>query len=74
MRMNNEQEAEKLYREILPLLLFLEDSIDHLVNYGKVALARRLETLVGSPALPSMSCTDFGLQVIQRHIAILPKL
>ena len=74
MRMNNEQEAEKLYREILPLLLFLEDSIDHLVNYGKIALARRLETLVGSPALPSMSCTDFGLQVIQRHIAMLPKL
>jgi 4-hydroxy-tetrahydrodipicolinate synthase len=74
MRMNNEQEAEKLYREILPLLLFLEDSIDHLVNYGKIALARRLKVSAGSPALPSTSCTDFGLQVIQRYIDVLPKL
>ena len=74
MRMNDEPEAEKLYREILPLLLFLEDSIDHLVNYGKVALARRLQILEGSPALPSAICTEFGLKVVQRYIDTLPKL
>jgi 2-keto-3-deoxy-L-arabinonate dehydratase len=74
MRTNNEQEAENLYREILPLLLFLEDSIDHLVNYGKIALSRRLQTLEGSSALPSAICTDFGLQVIQRYVDALPKL
>lgn len=74
MRINEEQEAERLYREILPLMLFLEDSIDHLISYGKIALARRLKVSEGYPALPSTICTDFGLQVVQRLIDKLPKL
>lgn len=74
MRMNHLQEAEKLYREILPLLLFLKDSIDHLVNYGKIAISKRLQTLEGSSALPSAICTDFGLQFVKRYIDSLAKL
>jgi 4-hydroxy-tetrahydrodipicolinate synthase len=37
-----EKEAEKLYAEILPLVVFLMQSIDVLICYGKRHAARRL--------------------------------
>ena len=74
MRLNNEPQAEKLYREVLPLLYFLDNNIDHLVSYGKTLLAKRLGVSAGHPALPSTVCSDFGLDIIDRYYRQLPKL
>mgnify|MGYP001251691657 CR=1 FL=1 len=74
MRNKREDEAEKLYRETLPLIVFLDNNIDHLVTYGKIAIAKRLGIDAGSPPIPATICSKFGLEVIQRYIDALPKL
>lgn len=74
MRAGHEEEAERHYREVLPLIVFLEESIDHLVTYGKQVAALRLNTEAGRPALPSTVCTPFGLAAIRRFADALGKL
>jgi 4-hydroxy-tetrahydrodipicolinate synthase len=74
MRAGDEAAAEAAYREVLPLIVFLEESIDHLVTYGKRVAALRLGVEAGSPALPSTVCTPFGLAMIRRFVDALPAL
>jgi len=42
MRRGEEAEAERLYREILPAIVFVMASIEHLVCYGKRLVAARM--------------------------------
>lgn len=71
---SGEQEAERLYGEILPLLVFLMQSIDSFLVYGKALLCRRLELANAAPRPPSAPATGFGLAVVERFARRLPPL
>ncbi|MBN8995593.1 MAG: dihydrodipicolinate synthase family protein [Rhizobiales bacterium] len=74
MRAGDEAAAEAAYRDVLPLIVFLEESIDHLVTYGKRVAALRLGVDAGAAPLPSTVCTPFGLAAIGRFARALPAL
>jgi 2-keto-3-deoxy-L-arabinonate dehydratase len=74
MRAGDEAAAEAAYRTVLPLVVFLEESIDHLVTYGKRVLARRLGVDPGAAPLPSTICTPFGLAAVSRFADALSPL
>lgn len=62
-----EAEAERLYHDVAPLLVFLEESIDTLLVYGKLLLARRLGLDNGAVRPPSTPPTSFGVAIVDRH-------
>jgi 4-hydroxy-tetrahydrodipicolinate synthase len=67
-------EAVRLHREILPVIVFMMQSIAHALCYGKRLTARRLglpEITVRQPELPP---TAFGLSVLDRFYAQLGPL
>ena len=64
-------EAERLYREILPLLTFVMQSIDSLICYGKRICAWRLGLDVAHDRAPAMAPTPFGLDCARRLAALL---
>jgi dihydrodipicolinate synthase/N-acetylneuraminate lyase len=70
----NEEEAERIYREILPLIVFIMQSLDHLVCYGKRALAMRLGIGDVHDRAPAMRPDAFGLACLDRHVAQLRRL
>lgn len=69
-----ESEAERRYREILPLIVFLMSSIDTFVCYGKRIVARRLGLGDVHDRAPCQRPTDFGLEMMQRLSAMLGPL
>lgn len=74
MRRGDEAAAEAAYREVLPLIVFLEESIEHLVTYGKKVLGQRLGVDSGYLPLPSTVCTPFGLAAATRFADALSPL
>jgi 4-hydroxy-tetrahydrodipicolinate synthase len=66
----DEVEADRAFADILPLLLFLMHSIDHLLCYGKRLTARRLGICQNGGAVhdrtPAQQPTDFGLEIMNR--------
>ena len=68
MRQGREAEAEALYREILPAITFVMQSIASLICYGKRLVAARLgldpQTVVDRD--PAMLPTPFGLAITRR--------
>jgi 4-hydroxy-tetrahydrodipicolinate synthase len=74
MRAGDEAEAERLYREILPLVAFLMASIDTFVCYGKRVLARRLRIDAVHDRSPCQPPTPFGLAMTERLSAALGPL
>jgi 4-hydroxy-tetrahydrodipicolinate synthase len=69
-----EAEAERLYREVLPLIAFMMSSIDTFVCYGKRIVARRLGLGEVFDRSPAQRPTPFGLRVTERLSAALPPL
>ncbi|MCB1990587.1 MAG: dihydrodipicolinate synthase family protein [Geminicoccaceae bacterium] len=71
MRDGREAEAETLYREILPAITFVMQSIASLLCYGKRLVAARLgldpATVVDRD--PAMLPSDFGLAITRRLAA-----
>jgi len=65
-----EAEAERLYREILPVIVFVMQSIEHFLCYGKRILAARLELEVHD-RLPAMVPTTFGLDRVRDYVKML---
>ncbi len=65
-------QAEALYREVLPLLSFLMQSMDQILCYGKRLLARRLALGEVFDRAPAQAPTAFGLDCLERHAARLP--
>ena len=57
----SEKEAEQLYREILPVIVFVMQSIEHFLCYGKRIFAARLNLEVYDRR-PAMVPTEFGLK------------
>jgi 4-hydroxy-tetrahydrodipicolinate synthase len=68
----NEAAAEAIYREILPLITFVMQSIDTSLVYGRRIVARRLGLAgPGTVRAPLMPATPFGLACMDRHAAAL---
>ena len=66
-----EAEAERLYREILPLITLLMTTIENFLCYGKRIVARRLGIAEIHGRQPFQSPTPFGLAAIERASAFL---
>lgn len=71
---DDDAEAERRYREVLPLIVFMMSSVDTFVCYGKRVVARRLgiEHVFDRP--PCLRPTEFGLLAAERLAASLPSL
>ena len=70
----DEAEAERLYGDILPLLVFAMQSLDTLLCYGKRVAAKRLGLAGVVDRAPAEAPTAFGLAVAERHAARLGPL
>ncbi len=70
MRLGDEAEAERLYREILPAIVFVMQSVDHLICYGKRLTAARLGLEVFDRG-PGLAPNRFGLAAVARFAAAL---
>jgi 4-hydroxy-tetrahydrodipicolinate synthase len=69
-----EAEAERIHREILPLLHFMTHSPEHMLCYGKRFMATRLGLGEVHARQPSILPTSFGTTVAHRLGAALPAL
>jgi len=70
----DEAEAERLDRSVLPLIVFLMQSIEHLLCYGKRLTARRLGLGSIHDRAPALSPSAFGLASLERFSRDLPAL
>ena len=71
----NAAEAERIHRELLPLIVFMMSSVENFIAYGKQLLAQRLGLRNGAACQPSIPVTDFGLEVMApwaKHLGPLP--
>jgi len=66
--------AQRRYEEVLPLLVFLMESIDTFLVYGKRVLGDRLGIEEIHPRLPHAAATPFGIETVKRYAASLGKL
>ena len=66
MERGDEAEAERLYRDILPAIVFVMQSIDHLICYGKRLVAARMGVPEVFDRAPVLAPTPFGLAAIAR--------
>ena len=62
----NEELADKLYADLLPVLCFVMQGIPHFLTYGKMLAAARLGIELGGSREPSLPETDFGAACIYR--------
>lgn len=69
MQAGDEAEAERLYRAILPLIVFLMQSLDTFLCYGKRLTAQRLGLGPVHDRQPAMMPTTFGLDSLRRYAA-----
>jgi 2-keto-3-deoxy-L-arabinonate dehydratase len=72
LREERAAEAEALYRDALPLLMFLMQSMDQILCYGKRLLARRIGLAEVWDRQPALVPTPFGLACLEHHAARLP--
>ncbi len=72
IRAGRAAEADARFRELLPLIAFLMDSIDHLLCYGKRLAARRLGLAEVHDRPPASPPTPFGLELLARLSRDLP--
>ena len=59
-------QAEARFRDLLPLIAFLMDSIPHLVCYGKRLAARRMGLGQVHDRAPAQAPTAYGLDLLER--------
>ena len=74
MARGDEAEAERLYKEILPLITFVNASVEQYLCYGKRLVARRLGLAVVHARAPAIQPTAFGAAVVERYAAGLGPL
>jgi 4-hydroxy-tetrahydrodipicolinate synthase len=67
-------EAERLYSQLAPLIVFLMQSIGQFLCYGKRLTAQRLGLGEVHDRQPAQSPTSFGLACLERHGALLDRL
>jgi 4-hydroxy-tetrahydrodipicolinate synthase len=69
-----EDAADRLYAEILPLIVFLMQSVDQFLCYGKRLAARRLGLGAVHDRAPAQAPTPFGLACLERWAKALGPL
>ena len=74
MQEDKVDEAERLYRAILPALTFVMQSIPALHCYGKRLVAAQLGLESVHDREPGIAPTDFGLACLARFVADLKQL
>ena len=62
-----EEEAERLYAQILPLVTFLMQSVDQFLCYGKRLTARRLGIQEVHDRAPAQAPTEAGIAAMERY-------
>jgi dihydrodipicolinate synthase/N-acetylneuraminate lyase len=67
-------EAERLHRELLPLIVFMVRSIPALLCYGKRFMARRLGLSGVVDRAPAIAPSSFGLAEMERFYGHLERL
>jgi 4-hydroxy-tetrahydrodipicolinate synthase len=67
-------EAERLYQGVLPLLVFLTETMGTFLTYGKQVLGHRLGIAETSPRGPANIATRFGIETARRYAERLGKL
>jgi len=70
----NEELADKLYADLLPVLCFVMQGIPHFLTYGKMLAAARLGIELGGSREHSLPATDFGTACIRRFLKHLGPL
>ncbi|MGH6902424.1 MAG: dihydrodipicolinate synthase family protein [Geminicoccaceae bacterium] len=73
-RPEHEAEAERLYAALAPLIMFLMQSVDQFLCYGKRLTAKRLGIAAVHDRQPAQAPTAFGLDCLARHAAVLERL
>ena len=68
------EQAERLYQRILPGIVFMMQSIDHLLCYGKRIAALRLGIAGVYDRAPALAPSAFGLACVQRFAETLGPL
>lgn len=69
----DETGADEAYREALPAIVFIMQSIENLLCYGKRIFGERAGIAIHDRA-PAMRPTEFGLELAKRHAAQLGAL
>jgi 4-hydroxy-tetrahydrodipicolinate synthase len=72
LRRGDDEEAERLYALILPLIVFAMQSVDQFLCYGKRVAARRLGLGEVFDREPCQRPTRLGLEIMERRSAGLP--
>lgn len=70
MREGRTADAEKLYEQVVPSILFIMQSVESLICYGKRIFAARAGLPVHDRA-PALRPTPLGLDLIEQHAARL---
>lgn len=70
----SQAEAERLHREVLPLIVFMTRGIPTLLTYGKRLFAERIGVPVGFERAPAAQPTPFGLSEVKRFVADLARV
>jgi 2-keto-3-deoxy-L-arabinonate dehydratase len=73
-RSEDEAEAERLYAALAPLILFLMQSVDQFLCYGKRLTAARLGLGQVHDRAPAQAPSAFGLECLARHAQALDRL
>ncbi len=73
-RAGDAAEAERMYAALAPLILFLMQSVDQFLCYGKRLTAERLGLGPVHDRAPAEAPTAFGLDCLARHARILDRL
>jgi dihydrodipicolinate synthase/N-acetylneuraminate lyase len=73
-RAEDEAEAERLYAQLAPLIVFLMQSVSQFLCYGKRLTAKRLGIAEVHDREPAQAPTAFGLACLARHAAALDRL
>jgi 4-hydroxy-tetrahydrodipicolinate synthase len=73
-RSEDEAEAERLYAQLAPLIMFLMQSVDQFLCYGKRLTAKRIGIARVHDRQPAQAPTAFGLDCLARHAAVLERL
>jgi dihydrodipicolinate synthase/N-acetylneuraminate lyase len=73
-RAEDAADAERLYTELAPLIIFLMQSVDQFLCYGKRLTAQRLGLGAVHDRAPAQVPTAFGLDCLARHAAVLDRL
>ena len=69
-----QDDADKLYTDLLPTLSFIMQGIPHYLTYGKLIASMRLGIEFGGSRQPALLPTDFGVRCASRFANHLGKL